>query len=129
MRRNVAGHLPQKEPIVSEVNFVELLAKLGIKAEAADPTEEGVLEVALTIGQYAKLLEVLPTTSLMTIRGNRVVAGVDPVALATAVENHVKAPRASAGNVNVAVRTVYTVDAPEAVNKVTSGWWEIDGGA
>lgn len=110
---------------MTDVNFVELLAKIGVKAELAEPAPDNQLFVSLTIGQYGKLTEALPDTKLGTVKGSRIIALVSVDSLTAAVENNVKAPR-GAVNVKITSRTLYNVEAPEAANEITQAWWDSD---
>jgi hypothetical protein len=107
---------------MSTINYVQDLAKLGIKAEST----EDVGVVRLTMTQYDKVLKTFEEADL-TFEGllpseNRVVVRIKADALAEAVASNKRAPRTST-NVRITSQVLYTVES-DGTNEVAQCLWD-----
>lgn len=107
--------------------ILNLIDRVGSNAYKADDNGDGTANVEMTAAQANKLSDLLGEDALEFVKlaGSHIIVKVslEPLEKA-AVEN--KRARASSVKVELNSKIVYTIDAPEATNSVTSAWWSKD---
>jgi hypothetical protein len=113
---------------MSDKDILNLVSRLGSNAYDASDLGNGFADLEVTAAQASKLKEVLgkDNTQLMDTDGAHVVLRVSLAVLKDKAETNQRVSRGPSVNVEIVSRIVYTVSAPDAVNKVTRAWWEAE---
>lgn len=104
-----------------ELTLSDLVGKLGVKAEPHGDN------LKMTMQQYDKLMSVIPSAEFVKLlpKEGRVIIAVPRADVETAVAASKRIPR-QAVNVEIVARMVYSVNAPDATNRISMAWWEAE---